>query len=333
MLENSVITIPGLRFRMFTGEVDLEPNVVLNNICSRADGADWVDTLSAAQHWLAEADDMSNPYRDMLFAEVHDQMVARGITGWFTDDNGNWIYWLDCVVHPEWRGKGIGGALLNWLEQHAKELAATHNSAGKSKFFQSRVDDHIAANVNLLQRAGYKPVRYGFLLKRSLGMAIPDIALPIHFEVRPAKPDHYRAIFDAELEVLQEDGSHHQQTDEDYRQWQMDTWFQPELFRVAWDTQKNEVAATVLSYINHEQNKTLNRKRGYTQSICVRRPYRQTKIAEALLAMSLHLHKSLGMDEVALGIDTKPPNGELQHYQSMGFVVERQGTTYRKVML
>ena len=327
--------IPGLTFRMFAGEDDLTPNVVLNNICARADADDWVDTLTDAQHWLAHAGDQSNPYRDMIFGEVDGQMIARAITGWRSNDVGEWIYWLDCVIHPNWRGKGIGRALLGWQEQHAREQAATHNNAGAPKFFQSWSESRLIGKTTLLQQAGYEAVRFGYAMNRSLDTAIapfPEIALPAGFEFRPAKPEQYRAIFDADNEAFRDHWGHREQTEEDYQRWKTAKWFQPELFRVAWDTHKNEVAGMVLNFVNDEENKTLNRKRGYTEGISVRRPYRKLGIAKALIAMSFHLHKSLGMTEAALGVDAQNPNGALQLYESMGFVMERQGTTYRKVI-
>jgi mycothiol synthase len=328
--------IPGLRFRMFAGEADLEPNVVLNNLCARADGDDWVDTLADAQHWLANMDDKSNPYRDMLFGEVDGQMVARGITRWWHNDEGQWLYGLDYVVHPEWRGKGIDRALLGWLEQHACELAATHANTTEPKLFQSWAENRMTDRIALLQEAGYEAVRFGYAMNRSLDVAIapiPEIALPAGFEFRPTKPEHYRAIFDADNEAFRDHWGHREQTDEDFQRWSTSKWFQPELFRVAWDISKNEVAGMVLNFVNWEENAGLKRKRGYTEGISVRRPYRKMGIAKALIAMSFHLHKSLGMTEAALGVDAQNPNGALQLYQSMGFEVERQGTTYRKVMV
>ena len=327
--------IPGLRFRMFAGEADLEPNVVLNNICAQADGTEWVDTLADAQHWLANADDKSNPYRDMLFGEVAGQMIARAITGWFSNDAGEWIYSMDCEVHPDWRGKGIDRALLIWQEQHLRELAGTHDNEGTPKLFESWAESRMTDKIELLQKAGYEAVRFGYAMHRSLDPAIapiPNIALPAGFELRPAKPEHYRTIFDADNEAFRDHWGHREKTDEDYQRWLTAKWFQPEFFRVAWDIEKNEVAGMVLNFVDWNANKVLGRKRGYTEGISVRRPYRKMGIAKALIAMSFHLHKSLGMTEAILGVDAQNPNGALQLYESMGFEVERQGATYRKVI-
>ena len=86
----------------------------------------------------------------------------------------------------------------------------------------------------------------------------------------------------------------------------------------------------VLNFVNHEENQEYDRKRGYTESICVRRPWRRRGLAKALIARSFKVIKDLGMTEAALGVDTENPNGALQLYKSMGFQVAKQHTTYRK---
>jgi len=46
----------------------------------------------------------------------------------------------------------------------------------------------------------------------------------------------------------------------------------------------------------------------------------------------MHMHKSKGMTEVALGVDTENPNGALQLYQSLGYQQEKTWITFRKEM-
>ena len=61
----------------------------------------------------------------------------------------------------------------------------------------------------------------------------------------------------------------------------------------------------ILNYIDPDENETYRRKRGWTENICVRRPYRRQGLARALLARSLKMHRDLGMAETALGVDAE----------------------------
>jgi len=62
----------------------------------------------------------------------------------------------------------------------------------------------------------------------------------------------------------------------------------------------------------------MRRRRGYTESISVRRPYRRRGLARALIAQSLHAVKERGMEEAALGVQTENIHGAFRLYESMG---------------
>lgn len=62
----------------------------------------------------------------------------------------------------------------------------------------------------------------------------------------------------------------------------------------------------------------------------MRRPWRRRGLARALLARSLAMHRDLGMNEAALGVDTESLSGANLLYESMGFRPVRVSHTYRK---
>ncbi|MCK4310901.1 MAG: GNAT family N-acetyltransferase, partial [Methanomicrobia archaeon] len=104
--------------------------------------------------------------------------------------------------------------------------------------------------------------------------------------------------------------------------------FDPTLWQIAWAG--DEIAGMVQSYINKKENEKYNRERGYTENICVRRPWRKRGLAKALIARSFKIIKERGMTEAALGVDTENPSGALRLYKSMGFKVAKQFAAYRK---
>ena len=114
----------------------------------------------------------------------------------------------------------------------------------------------------------------------------------------------------------------------DYQRFLNEVPFQPHLWQVAWDG--DQVAGMVRNFIDDEQNAKYNRKRGYTESISVRRPWRKRGLARALIARSFNMHRDLGMTEAALGVDTQNPNGARQLYESMGFQTVWSSSSYRK---
>jgi len=107
-------------------------------------------------------------------------------------------------------------------------------------------------------------------------------------------------------------------------------FFQPELWQVAWHGES--VVGSVMNFIDHDYNLKFNNKRGWTEEITTHREYRRKGIAKALIVRSMHMHKSKGMTEVALGVDTQNLTGALKLYEGLGYQQEKTWITFRKEM-
>ena len=115
--------------------------------------------------------------------------------------------------------------------------------------------------------------------------------------------------------------------DEWLEEWMEDPTFDPHMWQVAWDG--DQVAGTVLNFVNAKENEEYKRERGYTEHISVRRPWRRQGLARALIAHSFQVLKDRGMSEAALGVDAENPSGAPRLYESMGFRKVKQSMTFR----
>jgi ribosomal protein S18 acetylase RimI-like enzyme len=100
------------------------------------------------------------------------------------------------------------------------------------------------------------------------------------------------------------------------------------LWVVAW--QGDEIVGQVLNRIDHEANAELGLKRGWVNSVGVRRTWRRQGIARALVAESLRVLRDAGMTSAGLGVDAENPHGALGVYEVSGFRVVRTERVYRK---
>jgi ribosomal protein S18 acetylase RimI-like enzyme len=157
---------------------------------------------------------------------------------------------------------------------------------------------------------------------------IPEAPMPEGLVVRPTRPDELRRVWDAEVDAFQDHLGAAPPGEIGYRQFLDDPYHDPSLWRVSWDG--DEVAGQVRAFINGPENEAVGRKRGYTESISVRPPYRRRGLARALLVRSLHAVKERGMEEAALGVLTENVHGAFRLYESVGFRVTRSWTTLRK---
>ena len=322
--------IPGLEFRAFDTQHDFPALVDLLNASNEADHNEEIITLEGITNFYSH---MANfdPSTDIMLAQVNDRLVGYARAWWWVNDVGERLYGVSGTVHPDWRGQGVGRALLGWQEARAHEMAATH-PATEPRFLQTWVMDTVPATKDLLQHAGYKPIRYGFMMVRPNLDDIPDLPLPEGLEVRPSRREDIRAIWLALDEAFRDHWGHRPSTEEDYQRVMNDPDLQPHLWQVAWDTRTNEVAGMVLNSIFANENEQFHIKRGWTDPICVRRPWRRQGLARALIMRSLKLLREQGMTEAALGVDAENPNKALHLYESCGYQPVKKSYTMRKVM-
>lgn len=321
--------IPGLTFRMFRGSKDYPKILSIITSCSKAEGSNRADTLEDVENNYSHLDN-SDPYQDLLFAEINGEPIAYIRVEHRQEDlTGIRIYWSIGFVKPEWWRKGIGRSMLNWGEQRLRNIATTHPQ-GETRYYESFVNDNQTGKIALLSSQGYKPVRYFHNMVRPNLENIPDLPFPDGIVLRPAKVEHYHAIWDAMQNAFQDHWGFHRESEEAYKSWLESAEFQPSLWQIAWDGPR--VVGTVIGYINQAENEAFNRKRGYTEDITVQREYRKQGIARALIANCLRALRERGMTEAALGVDSENLSGATRLYEAMGYRTVSKSMTMRKLM-
>lgn len=307
-------------------------------VSAEVDDTERADTPEELENFFAHLTNC-DPYTDMIFAEVdpgdgHDpEVIGYSRGSWRTEGSGERWYAFFVRLLPRWRGHGIRLAILGWMEGRLREIAAGHPPEIQ-KYLLSPVSQGETSLAAMLEQTGYQPFRYFFEMVRPDLENIPDYPLPDGLEVRPVLPEHYQAIWEADTEAFRDHWGFTEPSEEDYQGWLVDTTaFQPELWQVAWDIATDQIAGQVRTYIDHEQNKLYDRRRGWTEFISVRRPYRRRGLARALIARSLRAQKQAGMTESALGVDSENLSGATKVYEDCGFRVVKRNTIYRKPLI
>ena len=320
--------IPGLSFRGFVGETDFPKMLAVIEASKNVDQIERTNSLEEVARNYSHLTNC-NPYTDMLFAEIDGQVVGYNRVFWEVLDDGTRIYNLFGYLLPVWRRKGIGAAMLKQVEARLRQIAATHPEPGE-RYFQSFTADTEKGTIALLESQGYTPTRYGIGMVRDLSEPFPEAPMPPGLEVRPATEEHFRAIHSALNEAFRDHWGFREQPFEEFMHWAEEPTFMPHLWKVAWTG--GEVAGTVLNFVNEAENAEYGRKRGYTETISTRRPWRKLGLAHSLLVQSMKMFKEMGMTETALGVDAQNLSGALKLYQSVGYKEVKRHITFRKPM-
>lgn len=347
--------IPGLSFRGFRGEADypLMADVIASTL--EADQVEWVLSAEDVARDYSHLEN-SDPWHDMLFAEIFGQVVGYSRVEWYQEDDGPRLYQHFANLRPEWRDTGPGSpvvpvpagtpgsagepgratglrhAMARWCEQRLRHIDAglPETRPVTGRFFQSGAGQTATDWRRVLEDLGYTPVRWGYEMVRPLAGPIPDLPLPGGVEVRPVGREHLRAIWDAAREAFRDHWGYSQDgwSEVRFEAYRDDPLTRPELFQVAWAG--DEVVGAVQNFVNEKENEKYGRKRGYTEGIFVRRPWRRQGVAKALITRSIRMFQDMGMTETAHGVDANNPNGALQLYTGLGYRMNKEFITFRK---
>lgn len=320
-------SIAGLRFRNYGGEKDLPAMLRVYSGAHQADGLEEVSTLEQFELNYAHLVNC-DPARDIVLAEVDGEMVAYARVFWQELVEGGRSYECLGFVHPAWRRRGIGGAMLRHNEARARDVAATHEGV-MPKWLAAEGVDADPGNTALLRGAGYEPARYFYdMLAPSLEQVEPR-PMPDGIELRPVTREQYRVIWDAAAEAFRDHWGQSDPTEEDWKKFIGDPHVaDPRFWRVGWDG--DQVAGSVLTTVPVEENERYRRARVYVASVSVGRQWRRRGLARALLAGSLIGAREEGFTSASLGVDTDSPTGATALYESLGFAPEKTFTVYRK---
>jgi GNAT superfamily N-acetyltransferase len=324
--EPSAVQIADLAFRPFRGETDFPAMVEIMNATARADRLEYNETVDDIARLFASLTNC-DPQEDMIFAETAGRPIAYGRVFWREEVTGLRLYTSLGFIDPEFRRRGLGTVMLAWNQARLAEIARGHDPEIE-KAYNAYAADASSGNVALLERSGYEMARRMAEMVRPIEPPPPPAPLPEGLRVVPAEPDHYPAVWNARADAYRDHWGFIPPTAGDYEQWQRARRFQPTLWEIAWDG--DEVAGAVLNHVDVQRNAWSGKKRGYTQDVFVRRPWRRRGLARALLTESILVFREMGMEETLLAVDATNPLGAHDLYADVGYRPVMCHLHYRK---
>ena len=229
----------------------------------------------------------------------------------------------DGYVHPELVEHGVGSALVDAVEERARDIAA-QMPEGDPAFVETAhlVGDERAPR--LLTDRGYRRARTFFRMTRSIEGELPEPEWPEGIVLRPFEVARHGAGVHAAFEIAFAGEWGH--VERAYDAWadRVFGWrgFDPGLVVTAWEG--DELAGFSLNYPKRMGDW------GWIGSIGVVPGWRRRGLGEALLSESFHRFRDAGEAVVALGVDAENPTGATRLYERVGMTVLWRADVWRK---
>ena len=287
---------------------DVSAVTALLNRTAQADAAGWVNE-EAIRNWFTNP---SLPIaEDAIVAERDGELVAYGDV--YRGGDAKEKVWGDLRVPPEERSSETIARLVDWMEGRA---------AGAR--FRLYVQERVAEVREELERRGYKPVRYSFEMEIDLGQEPPAPDWPEGITVRTYRDGEAQRVYEIDQETFADHWDYTPTPFDEWRHWNMEDGFDPELWFVAEDGE--EIAAICLCRPEREGRPGM----GWVSTLGVRKPWRRRGLGLALLQHSFRELRARGCERAGLGVDGENTTGAVRLYERAGMHVARRSDTYER---
>ncbi|MFF8819186.1 GNAT family N-acetyltransferase [Leucobacter sp. NPDC015123] len=241
---------------------------------------------------------------------------------------------VDGVVHPEWRGLGIGTGMLAWQEARGRQLLATVD-ARLPGLLSMGAREANSDTLALAANAGYQPVRWWMELGRSLAGEIPARKLPPGVELRPYTAEVSEATRLAVNDAFRDHWGSRPMSAQEWADERELGEFSPELSRVlvtgrGSDADPIRVVAAALTEVNEDEWELNGGPFGYMSTIGVVRDWRGRGLSSAVISAVLEAYRAAGFVNALLDVDSANPSGALGMYERLGFTARDRSVTLAK---
>ena len=229
--------------------------------------------------------------------------------------------WLGVHVHPQWRRRGLGRALLPRALARARALGASSANTGTAA--------HLTGAQAFFTKHGFRP-RNTFVEMQIL----PEVPL-----AEPVYPPGYTVRTYAEVNDLPTlltaynrgfigHFEHHDETAEELAHWLTLPHIRPEGFFLAFGP-AGDPAGICAAITNPDRSAARGRPTGYIDSLGVVPEHRRKGLGRALLLEGMRWLRDNG--QATIELDAWGENElALPLYEGVGFSVSRQGQSYER---
>jgi mycothiol synthase len=234
---------------------------------------------------------------------------------------------LEGRVHPEWRGRGIGRALLAWQLERGAQLHAERHPEAPARL-TATVHTTMPSLEALARRARLEQARWFLHMERPL-TDLPPLRQVEGVDLVPFswdRDDEVRAAHNAAFT------EHYGSSERDEVSWQVmftgQRSFRPDLSVLA--IAEGAVVGYALSYVSEASAAASGVRESYFGQIGVVPTARGRGLSKAVIIAALHTAAADDCQTAGLEVDRENVSGALGLYQGLGFNTHRTQVSWSR---
>ena len=293
----------------------------------RADQYGWHFGADFLALWLA--DPLIDLARGSMAAFDGDRMVATGVLAARVEADPVHAMHYEGGVHPAYRGRGLGTALLDWAAAAAGPLHADR-FAGRALTVQCGFPVADRAAAELFEKHGFAPVRYFRKMARQLDGDLPPARVPAGIGIVPYRADLDEPMRVAKNEAFREHWDVTPSTPEAWRSLFTGAEFRPALSPLAVSAGTGQIVGLIVTHESEAETAATGRPDAHLNNVGTLPQARGRGVATALIATMLRAARDEGYVTASLDVDSENPTGAIGVYEKSGFAVVDTWVTYAR---
>jgi mycothiol synthase len=230
-------------------------------------------------------------------------------------------------VHPSYRGRGLGGELLDWAE-HAAAPLSHQRFPGHPLSLATGCPSTNAAAIALYEQRGYQPVRWFQEMVRDLSVPVPPPVTPAGVRITAYRPDLAGDALLVRNESFRDHWGSTQTSPEHWAHFLASAAFRPQFSFLA--CEEPEPLGMLIARESEAYHAHTGRRDVHIALVGTRAAARKRGIATALLLSTMAAARADGYDRASLDVDSDSLTGAVRLYEHLGFTVASTWILYRK---
>ena len=264
---------------------------------------------------------------DVIVAIHESGIIGVGYTIFLPSETKEERCYIFGTTKPEFRGNGVGTAVMQWASEHGESLLRSTNRT-IPKYLRSDMSATNSTAGALVQSFNMIPVRWNDDLIIDLANS-PEVFTASGYSIVP-----WDSSRDEEARITKNQAF-------------MDHWGSTPTSKEGWEQlvhgstarldqsffaldSKNNIVGLLLSHRYESDDEVLGKRIGWIDKLATLAEHRKQSIGRSLITHALAAYQRDGLTHAALDVDTENPTGAYGLYTAVGFSTFRGKVTFER---